>query len=314
MENESNKKKMPTFIKDALVGLGIGTAVIIPGISGGTIALIFKAFDKIVEAVSGLFKSFKMFWKNLLILLPFGIGAILAVAGLYIPFEKAFEHCMLAIVCLFVGFILGSYPGVIDNVKGKKITAPNIIFLIVGFLVSALIGVLSVIFDLGSIVNNLFVEPQWYLYLIVFAVGIISSAGLIVPGLSGSLILLVIGFYLPIFNLPKKIITGDNILANCMLFLTFAVGVAVGFILISKLMNALMKKHYQTTMYLVIGFVGGSMISIFVNSNMFNYFATQTDMTLDIILSPIFFIIGVVVAYLMVRYVRKHKKEEENNA
>ncbi|HBF68475.1 MAG TPA: hypothetical protein DDW20_04045 [Firmicutes bacterium] len=314
MENESKKKKMPAFIKDALVGLGIGTAVIIPGISGGTIALIFKAFDKIVEAVSGLFKSFKLFWKNLLILLPFGVGAVLAVAGLYYPFQKAFEHCMLAIVCLFVGFILGSYPGVIDNVRGKRPTTPNIVFLIFGFLVSALIGILSVIFDLGNIVNNLFMEPQWYLYLIVFAVGIISSAGLIVPGLSGSLILLVIGFYLPIFNLPKNIIAGNNILANCMLFLTFAIGVAVGFILISKLMNVLMKKHYQTTMYLVIGFVGGSIISIFVNSNMFNYFKLQSNMILDYILSPIFLIVGVVVAYLMVKYVRKHKKEETNNA
>lgn len=307
-------KKFPTVIKDALVGFAIGVAVIIPGISGGTIALIFKSFDKIVEAVSGLFKSFKLFWKNLLILLPYGIGAILAVAGLYVPFTLAFDHCMLALVCLFVGFIIGSYPGVIDNVKGKKPTKINITLLIVGFIISALIGVLSVLFNFNETINTLFNDPKWYLFIIVFAVGLISSSGLIVPGLSGSLILLVIGFYMPIFALPKKIIQNDNILANIGLFLTFAVGVAVGFVIISKLMNHLIKKHYQSTMYAVIGFVGGSLISIFVNSNMFSYFTTKEDMTLDFILSPIFLIIGVVVAYLMVRYVRKHKEVENQNA
>lgn len=307
-------KKFPTVIKDALVGFAIGVAVIIPGISGGTIALIFKSFDKIVEAVSGLFKSFKLFWKNLLILLPYGIGAILAVAGLYVPFTLAFEHCMLALVCLFVGFIIGSYPGVIDNVKGQKPTKINITLLIIGFIISALIGVLSVLFNFNETINTLFNEPKWYLFIIVFVVGLVSSSGLIVPGLSGSLILLVIGFYMPIFALPKKIIQNENILANIGLFLTFAVGVAIGFVIISKLMNHLIKKHYQSTMYAVIGFIGGSLISIFVNSNMFEYFNTKVDMTLDFILFPIFLIVGIVVAYLMVIYVRKHKKIENQNA
>ena len=307
-------KKFPTVIKDALVGFAIGVAVIIPGISGGTIALIFKSFDKIVEAVSGLFKSFKSFWKNLLILLPYGIGAILAVAGLYVPFTLAFEHCMLALVCLFVGFIIGSYPGVIDNVKGQKPTKINITLLIIGFIISALIGVLSVLFNFNETINTLFNEPKWYLFIIVFVVGLVSSSGLIVPGLSGSLILLVIGFYMPIFALPKKIIQNENILANIGLFLTFAVGVAIGFVIISKLMNHLIKKHYQSTMYAVIGFIGGSLISIFVNSNMFEYFNTKVDMTLDFILFPIFLIVGIVVAYLMVIYVRKHKKIENQNA
>ena len=304
-------KKLPTVIKDGLVGLAIGTAVIIPGISGGTIALIFGAFQKIVNAVSEMFRSFKLFWKNLLILLPFGIGAVLAVAGLYIPFNKAFEHCMLAIVLLFLGFIIGSFPSVIDNVKGEKPTKINIVMLIVGFVVSAMIGVFSVLFDFDTTINSLFNDPKWYLFLIIFAVGFISSTGLIVPGLSGSLILLVIGFYIPIFGLPKKIVSGENVEVNIGLFLTFAVGVAFGFVIFSKLMNKLMKDHRQSTLYTVIGFVAGSMISIIVNSNMFNYLEKQyeaNNLLLDYILGPIFFIFAIVGSYLMVRYVRKHKK------
>ena len=305
-------KKLPTWLKDGLVGLGIGTAVIVPGISGGTIALIFGAFQKIVGAVSGLFKQF---WKNLLILLPFGIGAILAVAGLYVPFQLAFEHCLFAIVCLFAGFILGSYPGVIDNVKGQKPKAISIVMCVVGCLVAVSIGVCSVLFNFNDGINKLFIEQQWYLFLVVFAVGLISSSGLIVPGLSGSLILLVIGFYIPIFNLPHNIIHGENALVSVGLLLTFALGVVIGFIFFSKLMNYLLDKHTLSTHYTIVGFVGGSLVSIFVNSNMFTYLETKAWL-LDWILGPIFFVIALVVSYIFVIYVRKHKELEnaENGA
>jgi putative membrane protein len=155
-------KKFVSVIKDGAIGMAMGTAVIVPGISAGTIASVFGAFKKIVGAVSGLFKKF---WKSLLILLPFGIGAVLAVAGLYIPFQYAFEYCMFAIVCLFAGFILGSLPGVTDKVKGEKPSAVNIVLLVVGFLIAGGIGALS--FLTGDNLNGVFENPEWYLYLIV---------------------------------------------------------------------------------------------------------------------------------------------------
>lgn len=303
---------MKRWLKDGLVGLGIGAAVIVPGISGGTIALIFGAFKRIVGAVSGLFKHF---WKNLLILLPFGIGAILAVAGLYVPFQLAFEHCLFAIVCLFAGFILGSLPGVTDNIKGQKPRPINIIVLVIGFIIALSIGVLSVVFNFDDATTNLFAAKEWYLFLIVFAVGLVSSSGLIVPGLSGSLILLVIGFYIPIFQLPSNIVHGEAALMSALLLLTFALGVIIGFICFSRLMNYLIDNHRLSTHYTVTGFICGSLISIFVNSNMFNYLNPNINVDhgsylLDWILGPIFFVLALVGSYLFVLYVRKHKVEE----
>lgn len=310
-------KKIPTWLKDGLIGLGIGSAIIVPGISGGTIALIFGAFKKIVVAVSNLFKQF---WKNLLILLPFGIGAVLAIAGLYVPFKLAFEHCLFAIVCLFGGFILGSIPGITDNVKGQKPTKVNILLLVVGLLFAVIIGVTSVLFNFDNAISKLFMERQWYLFLILFAVGLISSSGLIVPGFSGSLILLVIGFYIPIFTLPSNIVHGEEVLTSILLLLVFAIGVAVGFVLFSKLMNYVLEKHRISTHYTIIGFIGGSLVSIFINSNMFNYYKNPdrlfpNDYILDWILGPIFFVVAVIISYLFVRMVRKmNKKEELENA
>lgn len=301
-------KKAVSIIKDGAVGLAMGTAIIVPGISAGTIALVFGAFKKIVGAVSGLFKKF---WRSLLILLPFVIGAILAVAGLYIPFQYAFKYCMFAIVCLFAGFILGSVPGVTDKVKGERPTAANIVLLVVGFLVAGGIGALS--FVTGDKLNNVFANPEWYLYLIVLAVGIVGAAGLIVPGLSGSLILLVAGFYKPIFDLPHKIVHGISVGHSIGLLATFAVGVVIGFVLWSKLMNYLLDKHAKSTYYTIIGFVCGSLVAIFVNYNMFTYIGEVVfrGWILDWILGPILFIVGLVVSYLMVVYVRKHPQEEE---
>ena len=300
-------KKVTSIIKDGAVGLAMGTAVIVPGISAGTIALVFGSFKKIVGAVSGLFKKF---WRSLLILLPFGIGAVLAVAGLYIPFKLALEHCLFAIICLFAGFILGSIPGVTDGVKGEKPSALNMVLLVAAFLVAVSIGVVSLFTSSNEVIDGFFDEPRWFLYLIVLAVGIISSTGLIVPGLSGSLILLVSGFYDNIFDLPSRIVKGVDRGHNIGLFLTFAVGVIIGFIIFSKLMDYLLSKHKKSTYYAIIGFICGSLIAIFVNSNMFTYIK-ESAWLLDWILGPILFVVGLVLSYLMVIYVRKHPQVEE---
>ena len=297
------KKHLPTPIKDGLIGTAIGTAIIVPGISGGTIALIFGAFKRIVEAVDNLLT--KRFWKSLLVLLPFLIGAVVAVAALVFPFQIAFKYCLFSIVCLFAGFILGSIPGVTDELKEEEMTKRNVVQLVIGFVVAAIIGVFSVIFKIHNSINVLFEERPWYIYLIIFVVGVFASSGLIVPGFSGSMLLLIIGFYEPILNL----VDFTNFWPNLLLGFFFALGVLVGFIILSKLMNKMITKHKISTLYVVVGFLFGSLISIFVNSKMFEYIGNGLRL-LDCILGPILLIIGILLSTLFVRYTRKHKEEE----
>lgn len=294
------KKKSNTPIKDGVTGLAIGTAIIVPGISGGTIALVFGAFKRIVNAVDNLFT--KNFWKNFLILLPFLIGAVISVAALIYPFQLAFEYCLFSIVCLFAGFILGSIPSITDQVKEAEPKKSNIAQLACGLILAGIIGVFSVIFHFNNGINCLFSERPWYLYLIIFAVGVFSSSGLIVPGFSGSMLLMVIGFYQPILNL----VSFTNFWSNISLLFVFALGVLVGFIILSKLMNRLMAKHRIATLYVVIGFVVGSLISVFVNSAMFDYIKPGLKLV-DCILGPVLFIIGITLSTLFVRHTRKIK-------
>lgn len=296
------KKKVPVPIKDGAIGLAFGTAVIIPGLSGGTIALVFGAYKKIVDAVNDLFT--KRFLKNFLILLPFVVGAVLAVASLIVPFNLAIKYCLFTIVCLFGGFILGSIPGVHDQVKDQKPTKKNITQVIIGLVFAGIIGVFSVIFKSYPFINELFDERKWYLYFIIAGAGFLSSTGLIVPGFSGSMLLMIIGFYSPIL----KIATFEKFWSDVSLLAAFAVGVAVGFVFFSKLMHKLFTYHHRSTLYVVIGFLFGSLISIFVNSQMFDYYGKGMPLY-DIIIAPIAFILGTFLSVLLVLHARKVRRE-----
>ena len=297
------KKQLPTPVKDGLTGMAIGTAIIVPGVSGGTIALVFGAFKRIVDAVDNLFT--KNFWRSLLILLPFLVGSILAVAALVFPFQLAFKYCLFSIVCLFAGFILGSIPGITDELKEKEPTKANIIQLVIGFVLAGIIGVFSVIFKFNDKINALFLERPWYLYLIIFVVGMFGSSGLIVPGFSGSMLLMVIGFYQPILNL----VDFSNFWPNVSLGFVFALGVLAGFIILSKLMNKMITNHRIATFSVVVGFIFGSLISLFVNSQMFAYIGQGLKL-LDCILGPILLAVGITLSTLFVIYSRKHKGEQ----
>lgn len=303
----SMKKKMPTPIKDGLIGLAFGIGAIIPGIAGGTILLVAGAYKKVVNAVANLFS--KYFFRNFIILLPFGIGALLAVAGLVIPLNLAMEYMAFAIVCLFAGLIIGSLPSVTDKVKTEPKKKVYIISFASFFILTALVGIFSVIFGTNSLINDLFDTVPPYLYFVLLGVGFISAAGLIVPGFSGSMLLLVICFYEPILSLFKF----ENIGTSFGLMAVFLVGALIGFVVFSKIMNHFLKAHRVGTYYASLGMIVGSLIAVFVNSKMFDYITKSGHFDLlDQILGPVLFLVGIAIGYLFVRFVRKHPGFEED--
>lgn len=297
------KKKLPTPVKDGIIGAAMGASAIVPGISGGTIAFITGVFQKIVDALGVLFS--KKFLKSLLVLLPFLIGAVLAVFALIVPFQLAFKFCLFAIVCLFTGFIVGSLPGVYDEVKGEKLNAKRILLVVCGFLAAAIIGVLSVFLKINTGIAGLFAAKKWYFYFVLFGVGILGAMGFIVPGFSGSMLLMVIGFYQPVLGLFDL----QNFWPNVPALLCLAAGAAVGIVLCSKLLSKLFEHHRVETVLVVIGFILGSLVSIFVNSDMFEYFGAGLQ-KLDIILAPIFLVVGIAFSYFIVRLNRKVKRNQ----
>ena len=269
--------KVKEWFKKFFAGMAIGTGAAIPGVSGAAIAVIFRVYEDIIAAVNNFRKKFG--WA-LSILIPILIGVLLAVAICIVLFHIAFSHFMFVLMCLFAGFLLGSFPGITDEVKGEKIDKKAIILMAIGFIFVIILGVLSVIAGInGFNVASLFVELPWWLYLVLIPVGAVAAVALTVPGLSGSLILLIIGFYRPLIDTvegwAKAIIKNgatNYILPLLGVIGCFAIGCLIGVVLVSKIMNVLLRKWRKGTFYTIIGFIAGSVFVLFFNYEIFKYY------------------------------------------
>lgn len=274
--------KVKEWFRKFIAGMAIGTGAAIPGVSGAAIAVIFRVYEDIINAVNNFRKKFG--WA-IAVLIPILLGCLLAVGICIIVFSYAFEYMMFVLICLFAGFLIGSFPGITDEVKGTQMNKKYALLIAAGALFVIALGVINVIVGLNEFsVQSLFDDPQWYLYLILIPVGAVAAVALTVPGLSGSLILLIIGFYRPLVDnvkgwasemLKEHIFTHTGALfgvVGC-----FAIGCLIGVVLVSKIMNILLKKWRKETFFTIIGFIAGSVVVLFANSNIVDYYRTWAD-------------------------------------
>ena len=323
--------KIKEWFRRFIAGMAIGTGAAIPGVSGAAIAVIFRVYEDIIGAVNNFRKRFG--WA-ITVLIPILLGVLIAVAICIVLFHLAFKHLMFVLMCLFAGFLIGSFPGITDEVKGEKINRKAIILIAIGFIFVIILGVLSVIMGLhGSNVGELFMDPiPWWLYLILIPVGAIAAVALTVPGLSGSLILLIIGFYRPLVDSAetwaKELVHGDftHTLPLLGVIGCFAIGCLIGVVLVSKIMNVLLRKWRKETFFTIIGFISGSVFVLFFNLEIFNYYRVWAGevvanveqimpMWLEIIIGVLVLALCAFASYQLVRAQRKKaalEKKEDN--
>ena len=279
--------KVKDWFRRLIAGLAIGTGAAIPGVSGAAIAVIFRVYEDIIGAVNNFRKKFG--WA-ITVLIPILLGVLIAVAICIVLFHLAFKHLMFVLMCLFAGFLIGSFPGITDEVKGEKINRKAIILIIIGFLFVIALGILSVIMGLrGSNIGDLFKDPiPWWLYLVLIPVGAIAAVALTVPGLSGSLILLIIGFYRPLVDSAEtwaKEILLEHEFSHTLPLIgvigCFGIGCLIGVVLVSKIMNVLLSKWRKETFFTIIGFISGSVFVLFFNLEIFNYYCAWAGQTID---------------------------------
>ncbi len=320
------------FLKRFFSGMGIGVGAAIPGVSGAAIAVIFRVYEEIIDAVNNFRKKFGYAIK---VLIPILLGIVCAVIPCIYLFSLAFEYLMFVLICIFAGFLIGSFPSITDKVKGIKPSKHQIVLIVVGAVFVLTLGILSVVF--GNILNidGLFlnINKNWWLYLVLIPVGALAAVALTVPGLSGSLILLVIGFYRPLLD-SVRLWAGECLkngnwsmiwpligVIGC-----FGIGCLIGVVLVSKVMTFLLAKHRGSTFFTIIGFIAGSIFVLFFNYNIFNYYLVWAGQSFDNIHPSLKMYveipIGIVVlitcafgSYLLVKAERRHelenKKDEE---
>ncbi len=244
-------------LKDGAAGFGMGVAFIIPGFSGGSVAAILGIYERLIGAIADIFKHFK---RSVSMLLPVFIGLVLGAVSLMYPLDFALGKFPLPTVSLFVGLALGGLPAITDKVKGK-LEWTNFLSLGIPLLLT-----LSLVFvPVGSEVDLLNLNLGGYVLL--FLVGIVGSSALVIPGISGSMLLLILGYYNPLLSvITQNLLKGQNVGRALLVLMSAGGGIIVGFIGISVVMKLLLKKCQRGTYFAIIGFIIGSIPSVFVST------------------------------------------------
>ena len=256
MENKTSFKKWD-FLLDIPKGFCMGIAFIIPGFSGGSVAAILGIYEKLVGAIAGIFKDFK---RSVLTLLPIFIGLVLGAVSLLYPLGWALSAFPLPTVCLFVGLALGGLPSITDKVPGR-VTFKNGLALFIPLLFAAALSFLPT----GADVDLFNLNIGGYLLLVL--IGVIGSSALVVPGISGSMLLLILGYYNPIIKLiTEHFLNGEDVVTSLFVLGCCGIGIVIGFFLVSVVMKMLLEKCPRGTYFAIVGFIVGSVPTVFVST------------------------------------------------
>ena len=292
--------KAKNFLISTAQGAAIGVAMIIPGVSGGTLAVLMNVYDKLIDAISNLRRDFK---NSFFTLLPILLGAIVAVAACYFPLKFALDNAPFPTVMLFAGLMIGSCYKVIKDGINNGFKPLNTISLIIPLAI--VIGI-CFIPNLGN--ADLTSSMPWYGYLLIILIGGVASCALVVPGVSGSMLLLILGYYNSIFDTVSALRTdfGHSVLV----LLLFALGIIVGFFSIAKLMKLFLNKFPRGTMWAIIGFVLGSIPAIFItyNSN-FPTFSYSSLSTAHIVVGVVLCVLGILASFSLTAFVEAKNKK-----
>ena len=276
------------FVLEMLRGMVIGLANIIPGVSGGTMMVSMGIYDTLIHCITHLFKEFK---KSILTLLPYAVGMVLAIGGLSFALKWAFAVYPLPTNTLFIGLILGGLPAILRQVKGKKKGAVGAVLFVVFF---ALIIVMQ-IFKSEHVAT---ITLSFGEVIKLFMLGAVASATMVIPGVSGSMILKLLGYYEPVVTVAiPGLISGlahgewAAVGANVGILLPFGLGIVVGIFAIAKLIEVLLAHWEGQTYCAILGLVTASPVAILMATEMVNLSWTT------LIISLLTFAIGFYVAW-----------------
>ena len=257
------------FIIDIIKGIFMGVANIIPGVSGGTMAVSMGVYDKMINAITNILKEFK---KSFFTLLPLAIGMVggIGLFSFIIPHcltNYAFPTCMC-----FTGLIVGGIPQIIENAgKGlkkekKKVNPVHI----VAFLITLGVAVWMAVTN-GNDSGSTSLRTDFIGLLLLAVIGIVVAATMVIPGVSGSLVLMILGYYAGIMNSISGFISALknfdwSALGHHILILApFGIGCVLGIVLISKLISWLLKKFESVTSCAILGLIVASPFALLYN-------------------------------------------------
>lgn len=277
------------YILNFIRGFCMALADSVPGVSGGTIAFILGFYDDFVNALNNIILNNKIDRINALkflskIVSGWIVGFILSV--LFIT--NIFEKNIYEISCLFLGFIISSIPLIIKSeMKTLSNNKRNIIFLIIGIIIVGAMTYFNPVTNGGQSFSIKYenLNPLFIAY--IFTSGMIAISAMVLPGISGSTILLIFGLYAPILNAVKQILKLNfEYLPG---ILIFGFGVLLGILLTVRIVRHLLKNFRSQTIYCIIGLMIGSIYSVIMGPTSLEVPKAQMSIKS---FSIVFFVIG----------------------
>ncbi len=249
-----------SFLVNGFRGFCMALADSVPGVSGGTIAFILGFYDKFINSLDDLmYGNLKKKKEALWYLLKLGIGWIIGMLGAILVLTSLFETHIYDVSSVFLGFIVFALPLMMkeekDSLKGKY---KNIIFLLLGIAIVSLITYFNPMNASESVVDitNLNIGLIFY----IFFAAMVAISAMVLPGISGSTLLLIFGLYIPITNAIKEFIHLN--FSYFPVLLVFGLGVLAGIFLVIRLIKLALVKFRSATIYLILGLMIGSIYAI----------------------------------------------------
>ena len=254
-------------------GIVIGLAFIIPGVSGGTLMVMMHLYDKAIDSIVNFMKRPK---KNAMFLATIGLGAIIGI----LVFSRVLNYMLLNFECptkfVFIGLIVGGIPATYKTIIEKKNTKINWYLVLLTLLISITLFIVEKHFINYSIEEQLSFGKIPFIAICI--AGMLYASGKIIPGISGTALLMLIGMYNYLIDIIANI---ENFtIDQFKILIPFILSFLISALILFKLINYLLKKHYSTTYSLILGFIIGSVIYVLPSFN-----TNSIDIVLSIILS-----------------------------
>ncbi|MFL2106106.1 DUF368 domain-containing protein [Desemzia sp. FAM 23991] len=290
MKNEANSSK-DWFIR-LLKGAAVGIGGILPGLSGGVLAVIFGLYDEIISFLGNITKNFL---QNVRYFLPVGIGGVIGVVIFSAFVEKAFGQYEAMFTCLFIGFVVGTFPSLWKTAGEKGRNTVDISILVISAVGLTLLMVIG-----GQSLTQL--APGFLTW--VFS-GALIGLGVIVPGMSPSNFLIYFGLY-------EKMSAGISSF-DFSVIIPLVIGGLLCVLLLAKLADWLFTRFYSKMYHFILGMVIGSSLAIFPTVILPAFSseglaASGLSFTLTLVFSLIMFVIGVIFSYWFSGIEEKYSK------
>ncbi|MCH5273615.1 MAG: DUF368 domain-containing protein [Lachnospiraceae bacterium] len=253
------------FLLDIVRGVVIGIANIIPGVSGGTMMVAMGIYDKLIGSITGIFKQLK---KSIRTLFPYVIGMIAGIAAFsYLLTKVLLVKFPLPTAFAFIGLIAGGIPVLVK--RAKKSTKGGFVSCAAVFVLFFALIIAMQFLGEGA---EKAVTPSVLNVVVMAVMGVLAAAAMVIPGVSGSLLLLAFGYYNPITEAVTEFIAAvfhrnlPVLLEKTAILFPFGIGVLLGIFFVAKLIEWLLARHEKLTYCGILGLVAASPVPVFMNA------------------------------------------------